>query len=169
MDGGIHNFLEKQREGFRPPEKTWSTLSVLGVSFSSSSLESPNTQGCSFSCVFLWGEGTCPLLKQVLQLQPALRESEGKVSFGAIRQADRHRWVTSGHSYKRPLALTKVQEKHCELALPREIIQSGMSETLKICVKNVFLSDVRLATSSDFLCCVNAFSCPLPWELKMIL
>lgn len=42
MDGGINNFLEKQREGcFRPaplPPQTWSTLSVLGRRCKSSSL-----------------------------------------------------------------------------------------------------------------------------------
>lgn len=58
MDGGINNFLEKQREGcFRPtplPPPDMEHTECLGkevqvflfVSFSSSSLESPNTHGC---------------------------------------------------------------------------------------------------------------------------
>lgn len=76
--------------------------------------------------------------------------------------------MTSGH-HTNDLLHEDGRETLCDWGLPGEVIKGEMPETLKIYIKNIFFPSVRLATSLDFLCSINAFLFFFSWELKMIL
>lgn len=166
------------------------------VSFSSSCLESLNTKDCLFSCIFLWSRGAFfPAEANPTICSPGLGSQETKCIFGAVKHADNNLWGTLGHSYKWPLAWRwKANTVWFETA-KRGYKRWNVRNIKDMQTRTSFSPNVRLATSLEFLCFVNAFpfffllgaeddpsmpdfsistlqaicSAPSPWVLKWLL